>query len=469
MAKKQNSFTDQIRQTNTRFRLVEEKDAVLVALSGGPDSVALLYGLLALKPELDLKLYVAHLNHRLRGAESDQDQKFASNLASGLKVEFFSKRVDVKKEAKRRKLSIEETAREVRYCYLEQLADKIGANKIALGHQADDQAETFLMRLIRGAGAAGLAGIPAKRGKIIRPLIQVNREEIEEFLKANRIAYRLDSSNYLTDYCRNKIRLLLLPRIRKEFNPRIVESLNRAADIISLQQEYVRQKSEQSLKRIGTGEKGKILVDAGKFAKSHACLQREMIRLCVGALGGDIDRLSFELINRALHLAGRRKNGRRVRLVKNVWFEVGGDQLAFYVQGKKVRDRDVRLPGSLNLKDWGLKIESEIANGKPKTTDWSHSDQEVAYLDWAKLKPPFVLRSRRRGDKFQPLGMKGTKSVADFLIDAKVPRHLRDELPVLTSKGRIVWLVGQRISDRFKVTKNTKAVLKLEVKNSNLR
>jgi tRNA(Ile)-lysidine synthase len=157
-----------------------------------------------------------------------------------------------------------------------------------------------------------------------------------------------------------------------------------------------------------------------------------------------------------------------VKLVKNVWFEVGGDRLAFYVQAKKARDRAVRLPGRMNLKDWGLKMESEMADGKSKAQDWSHTDKNVAFLDWAKLKPPFVLRSRRRGDRFRPLGMKGTKSVADFLIDAKVPRHLRDDLPVLTSNGKIVWLVGQRISDQFKVTKNTKDVLKLEVKSSNL-
>lgn len=465
----QNSeFIEKMRVSIRRFGLLKRDDTVLVALSSGPDSVALLYGLLALKPEYELKLFVAHLNHRLRGGESDEDQRFARNLASSQKLKFFTKKVDVKKEAKRRKLSIEETAREVRYRYLEQLAEKIGADKIALGHQADDQAETFLMRLIRGAGASGLGGIPAKRGKIIRPLMQVNREEIERFLKANRIPYRLDSSNYLTDYSRNKIRLLLLPRIRKEFNPKIVESLNRAADIISLQQEYIRRKSEQNLKRIGTHIKDRVVVNAGKFAKSHACLQREMIRLCVKALGEDADKLSFELINRALYLAGRRKSGRQVKLVKNVWFEVGGDQLVFYVQGRKPRNRTIRLPGRLNLKDWGLKIKSEMVDGKSKAVDWSHTENNVAFLDWTKLKPPFVLRSRRRGDRFRPLGMKGTKSVADFLIDAKIPRHLRDELPVLTSKGEIVWLVGQRISDRFKVTKNTKKVLKLEVKSSNL-
>ena len=454
-------FIEKLGATARRFGFLQKGDRVLVALSGGPDSVALLYSLLALKPEYDLTLFVAHLNHKLRGAESDEDEKFAKKLASSLRLKFFCKRVDVKKEAKKRKLTIEETAREIRYGYLQEIADKVRADKIALGHQADDQAETFLMRLIRGAGAAGLSGMPARRGKIIRPLIQIKREEVEEFLKAKGIAYRLDSSNYLTDYCRNRIRLALLPVIKREFNPRIVESLNRAADVISLQQEYVQKNSERTLKVISTRRKGKIIVDAGKFARQDVCLQREMIRFCVRDLGGDVNNLSFELVDRALSLAGKRKSGRRVRLVDDVWFEVGGNQLAFYGGRKELQNRTLRLPGKSNLKDWGLRLESEILNGESGKTFTPSRDQNVAFLDWQKLKMPFVLRSRRKGDRFKPLGMKGTKSVADFLIDGKVPRHLRDEVPVLISKDRIVWLVGHRISDRFKVTDKTRKVLRV--------
>jgi tRNA(Ile)-lysidine synthase len=462
METNKNSLIGRVRETIIRFGLVEKGDRVLVALSGGPDSVALLYVLLALKPEYDLTLWALHLNHKLRGAESDEDERFARKLASDLRLKFLSKRVDVKKQAKRRKLTIEEAAREVRYGYLQEVAEEVKADKIALGHQADDQAETFLMRLIRGAGAAGLSGIPAKRGKIIRPLIRTTRDRIEDFLKTNRITYRLDSSNYLTDFNRNKIRLELLPILKRQFNPKIVESLNRAADIISLQGEYVREKSEQILKQIGTKERGRMILESRKFTRQHACLQREMIRLCVSNLGGDADKLSFELVDRALSLAGQGKTGRRVRLAKNIWFEAGGKQLAFYGEKGKTAERSIRLPGEQTLKDWGLRLESEILNHRSRRAFAHEGNQTIAFLDWRKLKMPLVLRGRKKGDKFKPLGMKGTKSVADFLIDDKVPRHLRDQVPLLTSQGRIVWLVGHRISDQFKITAKTKQVLKIE-------
>ncbi len=455
-------FIEKLKGTIRRCELLQKGDRVLVALSGGPDSVALLYGLLSIKPEFNLRLSVAHLNHKLRGTESDQDEKFARSLASGLKLEFFSKRVDVKTEAKKKKLSIEEAAREVRYQYLEKIAGQINADKIAVGHQADDQAETFLMRLFRGAGGVGLSGIPARRGRIIRPLIQIRREEIKKFLKENKIPYRLDSSNYLSDYFRNRIRLTLLPKIKKEFNPKIVESLNRTADIISLQQEYIWKKCEQIIEDIGKRRKDKIILDSNEFAACDRCLQREMTRLCVKDLKGDLNQLSFESVDRALNLIGQKKSGKKVKLAGKIWVELGGKELAFYEEKPAKHDYSLTLPGQVNLKDWGIKIKSEIIKKRSVQENLFTQDQSVAFFDWDKLKGPFRLRTRNRGDKFRPLGMKGTKSLADFLIDAKVPRHIRDEAAILTSKGKIAWVVGYRMSDEFKVTRQTKEVLKIK-------
>ena len=457
------SLIEKMKGTVRRLELLQKGDRILVALSGGPDSVALIYSLAAIKPEFGLKLYAAHLNHRLRGKESDEDEKFAKHLASGLKVEFFSRRIDVKKEAKKRKLSIEETARELRYGYLEKLANQIKADKIALGHQADDQAETFLMRLIRGAGGAGLSGIPARRGRIIRPLIQIRRSEIEEFLKANRIPCRLDSSNYVPDYLRNKIRLSLLPGIKKELNPRIVETLNRTADIISLQQEYVERTAEQMLESSGRRGKGKITVGLRAFADHDLCLQREMIRLCVKRLKGDLKQLGFELVDRALDLVHQAQSGRRVQLADKIWAEVSGGEFAVYRREKRRYSYPLTLPGEAYLKEWGLKIKAEILKAKPPSDALISQNQNVALLAWDKLKEPFCLRSRTRGDKFAPLGMKGTKTVADFLIDAKVPRYLRDEVAILTSKKEIVWVAGHRISEKYKVTGKTEKVLRVQV------
>jgi tRNA(Ile)-lysidine synthase len=454
-------FIDKVKGTIRRFGLLTKGHTVLVALSGGPDSVALLHVLVAIKSEFGLKLCAAHLNHKLRGKESDRDEKFAGGLASGLKVRFFSKRIDVRNEAKRRKLSIEEAARELRYQYLEKLARQVKADRIALGHQADDQAETFLMRLIRGAGSAGLSGIPPKRGKIIRPLIQIRRAEIEEFLEANQFPCRLDSSNYLPDYLRNRIRLSLLPKIEEEFNPKIVETLNRTADILSLQQQYIQDASRGLLESLGETGRRSVTLDMSALADIDKCLHREMVRLCVKKLKGDLKQLSFEPVDRALELAYQRKSGRRVQLVDTIWAEVSGGKLAVYRREKKSYIYPLELPGEVNLKDQGIKIKAEILETESLSDNLVSRHPNVALLDWEKLKEPFCLRNRRRGDRFNPLGMKGTKSVADFLIDAKVPRYIRDEVPILTAGDEIIWVVGYRISERHKVTSKTRKVIRL--------
>jgi tRNA(Ile)-lysidine synthase len=457
-------FLKKFKQTIARYDLLEKGDKVLVAVSGGPDSVALLYALLEIKGEFDLDICVAHLNHKLRGRESDEDQKFVKKLAHKLNLKFFSKSVDVKKEAKKRKLSLEECARLVRYQYLENLADKIQADKIAVGHQADDQAETFLMRLLRGAGGLGLSGIPPKRGKIIRPLMEIKREEIEKFLKEKGVLYRTDSSNLLPNYFRNKIRLSLLPLIKKKFNPKIVEVLNRASNIISSQQQYIEKSCEEILGFVCKSKsKNKIVLDLNRFVNYDICLKREMIRRCVKELNGDSTDISFDSVERALDLVKKEKSGKRVRLTVNIWAEASGKNLAIYKQRKRQYDYPITLPGIKNLRSLGMKIRSEVVSRSSLPKKIKSNGEEVAFLDWEKLKGPFNLRSRRPKDKFRPLGMQGTKSIADFLIDIKVPRYERDEVMLLTAQGKIAWVVGYRISDEFKVTDKTKKVLKMEL------
>lgn len=459
---KNSEFTDKLRETIHHINLLEKGDRVLVAVSGGPDSVALLYGLLSLRSELSLELHIAHLNHKLRGVESDKDERFVRALAKQSKLKFFSKKVDIKKKAKRQKLGIEECARDIRYRYLDKIAGQIKADKIATGHQADDQAETFLMRLIRGAGGTGLSGIPPKRGKIIRPLIRIKREEIKRFLRMNKIAYRSDSTNYLPDRFRNKIRLTLLPKIKKDFNPKIVEVLNRTADILSFQQEYIEKECKQILHDISQIRKNKIIIDLKKFTGYDICLQRELIRQCVRKLKGDLNQLSFDPVERSLDLIQHGSSGKKIKLADKIWLEVCEKELVVFEEGKRKKlDYPLTLPGEASLIDWGIKIKSGVIKRKPPK--YVNRNQNIAFLDQEKLQKPFRLRNRRKGDRFRPLGMKGTKSLADFFTDTKVPSYQRDEVPILTSKGKIVWVVGYRISDEFKVTEKTRRILKIEV------
>lgn len=453
-------------QTVRRFNILKKGDRVVVACSGGPDSVALLHLLNQIKEKFDLKLVVAHVNHKLRGQESDEDERFVKKLAQDLRLAFYTRSFDVARIARKKKLSIEEAAREVRYQYLNELAQRLKETKIALGHNADDQAETVLMRLIRGAGALGLTGMSIVRGKIIRPLLQIKREEIEEFLKEQNLDFRIDSSNLRQDYLRNRIRLELLPHLKRNYNPKIIDVLNRIASILSAQEDYLEKETLKEFRKVAKAQKEKISLDLDKLFSYDIFLQREMFRLVFERLGGGGFKASFNLVERVLSLAQQKKAGRRVFLNKDVLAEVSARYLNFYKVKKTEKDQALIFPGIVESRRFGIRLDSEVIKRKNLKEKPYSKDEMTAFLDWDKLKPPFILRNPRTGDRFRPLGMKGTKSLKDFLTDFKVPRYEKERVRVLTSRGKIVWVLGYRIGDEFKVRKTTENILKIEAKES---
>jgi tRNA(Ile)-lysidine synthase len=435
-----------------------------VAVSGGPDSVALLLVLLELKKDYNLSLCVVHVNHKLRGKESDQDQDFVRKLSSDLKLKFFSRSFQVKKEAKKLKLSVEECARKKRYDYLKSLADKLKAQKIALGHNFNDQAETVLIRLIRGSGSLGLSGIPPVKDKIIRPLIDIKKEEIEAFLKKKKIPFRIDSSNLRTDYLRNKVRLKLLPILRKEYNPKIEEVLNRTTSILRAEERYINQKAEKAYPKVMLREQNdKIILDSRNFLDYDDSIKRFMIRNCVKQLKGDLIELTFDKVESLLNLTHQGKSGKRIDLLTNLYGDVTKDYITIYKKKTKEFNYALSLPGKREIKKLKVSIDSQILSS-PSRKNIKNQDKWTAFLDMNKLKLPLRLRSRMNGDRFRPLGMKGTKSVADYLVDTKIPRCDRDEVMLLTSRNNIAWLVGYRISEDFKVTNKTEKIIKIQIK-----
>ena len=453
-------------QTIGRFNMLQKGDRVIVACSGGPDSVALLYLLYQIKEKYDLKLFVALINHKLRGEESDKDERFVKSLARDLRLDFHTRSFDVAKIARKKKLSIEEAAREVRYQYLDKLAQRLKATKIALGHNADDQAETVLMRLIRGTGALGLTGMSIVRGKIIRPLLQIKREEIEEFFKEQNLDFRIDSSNLRQDYLRNRIRLELLPHLKRNYNPKIIDTLNRTASILTAQEDYLEKETLKEFGKVAKAQKEKISLDLDKLFSYDIFLQREMLRLVFERLGGGGFKASFNLVERVLSLAQQKKAGRRVFLNKDVLAEISARHLNFYKVKKTEKDQPLIFPGIVESRKFGIRLDSEVIKRKNLKEKPYSKDEMTAFLDWDKLKPPFILRNPRTGDRFRPQGMKGTKSLKDFLTDLKVPRYEKERVRVLTSKGEIVWILGYRIGDEFKVRKTTENILKIESKES---
>lgn len=461
----ESEFIEKVKKTIDKYSMLDRGDKVVVAVSGGPDSVALLYLLKEIEKECELKLFVAHLNHKLRGKESDKDQEFVSGLAKKLGLKFYHKSLDVRKSAKRKKLSLEEGARVARYDYFNQIADRVKAQKVALGHNGDDQAETVLMRLIRGSGSLGLSGIPPKKGRLIRPLIEVKRDQIENFLRNRKINSRTDSSNLKAFFLRNKLRLKLLPLIQKEYNPKIKEVLSRTALLLSDEERYLRKKALDIYKEcLSEKSHTEIVLDLKRFFNYDISLKRIVIRVCVEMLLGSLKKIGYKPTERLLDLVEREKTGKKIDFGKELFAYLSDEHLCFYKKEKrKTKSYVFNPPEEKKLRSLDLKVKSRILKSFSLEDIEKNKDFYQAFLDYDKLKSPLNFRSRKDGDKFKPLGMKGEKNLADFLIDKKVPPYKRDRVLLLISDEKIAWVVGYRIAEDFKITPKTKRALKIKI------
>jgi len=457
------SLLKRVQRTIEKYQMLVPNSKVIVGVSGGPDSTTLLHLLYRIKSQYNLQLCVAHLNHRLRGKEAQEEAKWVKELASGLDIPVILNSFDVALLAKRKGLSLEEAARLARYDFLEQAANQIGASKIALGHTASDQIETFLMRLMWGSGLEGLSGIPPVRGRIIRPLIEIFREEIEEYCKDNNLRPRRDSSNEETSFLRNKIRLHLIPYLSERYNPQLRKGLFQTIEILREENEYFQGESERIFKSLHKEKRDEqIILDIEELTHLPLALKRRIIREAIRRIKGDLRRVKFNHVDSVLELT-ERKGSKQLDLPGNLIIKKQGKHLIF---GKKEEKKEVFfpcalvVPGRTRLSRLGLDVETEVVFKLPP---FFPKNKDEAYLDFDKLKEPLLIRRRKKGDKFQPLGMKGRKKIKDFFIDLKVPREERDRIPLLTSEDRIVWVVGYRIDECFKITKDTKKILKVRI------
>ena len=457
------SLLKKVERTIGKYQMLAPKMRVIVGVSGGPDSITLLHLLFRMKAQYNLQLCVAHLNHQLRGREADEEAKWVKEFALHLKIPVIMDSFNVALLAERKSLSLEEAARLARYNFLERAADQIGADKIALGHTASDQIETLLMRLIRGSGLDGLSGIPPVRGRIIRPLIEIFREEIEKYCKENNLRPCRDSSNKEISFLRNKIRLNLIPYLSERYNPQIRKGLFQTAEILKEENEYLQRESEKVFKSLHKEKRdGQIILNVEELACLHLSLKRRVIRNIIHQIKGDLRGVKFTHINSILELTGN-KEGKQLHLPGNLVVEKQGKSLIFK---KKEKEEELFfscplvVPGKTKLSRLGLDFETEVLLKPPSPLPQNNDE---AYLDFDKIEEPLFIRKRKKGDKFQPLGMRGRKKIKDFFIDLKIPRKERDKIPLLTFKDRIVWVVGYRIDEYFKLTKDTKKILKVRV------
>ncbi len=439
-------------------------ERIIIGLSGGPDSVCLLYVLNALKDRFEIELNALYVDHGLRPSETPDEIEFCRRFCESLNVPFTEKSIDVITFAKTYGINKQEAARQLRYKILEETAYEIKAQRIALGHTADDQAETLLMRLFRGSGTTGLAGIPPIRRNIMRPLIEVERIEIERFLDDKNINFIIDSSNLKKDYLRNRIRLSLMPML-KEFNPDFIRTLSKTAEIFREEERYFEIIVTKALMKLFSRKTDThVELFLAPFEIMDKVIMRRVLRRVIDETKG-LRGINFIHIEDIIELIKNGKPGDRVYLPRNTRVIKEYSMLILTSEPPvKLYIHVLPVPGEVVLKEAGHIINASILEEQDLNIDKSGHLKNLAVFDADKITPPLTVRARKNGDFFYPLGFGKRKKLQDFFVDMKVPRDERDSVPIVVSGDDIVWIAGYRGDERFKISYDTKKFLKIELK-----
>ncbi|MBF8279119.1 MAG: putative ATPase [candidate division NC10 bacterium] len=453
------ALLQRVQRTIARHQMLTPGETVVIGVSGGVDSMVLLRVLLELRERYRLSLHVAHVNHGLRGVESAEAAAFVGRQCEGHEVAATITVADPAALRDRPGGSLQNAARNLRYRFIERV-------KIAMGHHQDDQAETVLMNLLRGSGTRGLGGIPPVRGRIIRPLIECSRKEIEAYALHQGIPYVEDSSNDLLSYSRNRIRLQLLPELAKGYNPRVAEALASAAAIFAAEDALLTAMTEEQLPAMVIFRSDRELVlSVPRASPVPTSLRRRILRRSAHLLRGDRPGFSFRQTLALERLLLSDKAQGALHLSGGIHATKAGDRLILSLRAHGARDsgRPIRLavPGQTELPTCSLRFRTDTLEGA--TGGLLANDPWTALLDADRAGGELVVRFWERGDRFVPLGMRGRKKLQDFFVDARVPRDQRWTVPLVVSGGEIAWVVGFRVDERFKVTDSTQRILRLRV------
>ncbi len=543
------SLESRVKDFIQRHNLLSPKETLVVGVSGGADSVCLFHLLTRWREELKIKLHVAHLNHQLRGAESEADVRYVAELASSLGIPSTIDRQDVAIYKDERNCSIEEAARELRYDFLAKVANDVGANRVAIGHTRGDHVETILMHILRGTGTSGLRGLEPcspfpfchservsqspeqsegeeshiAQGKlheeslkaknlgplVIRPLLDITREETSNYCRGYQLEPRIDSSNLSLSFLRNRLRLELLPLLR-EYNPKVDEALLRLAEIAKDDSSFMEQQALGLWNEVARQEGNTVYLDKGKFNALPVALQRQLLRLATARILGNTRDIEINHIE-ALRSLLSKPVGKRISLPHGLvcWSEYNEVAIAGLLpsplkgedegEGRKPQAKQLpflscpfphlhgelslKVPGETCLQGWKViasiapvfavsRSLEHFASDHSERSEESHNVQDrlretiSAEFDLHQTGTELFVRQRQPGDRFQPLGMNMPKKLQDFMVDAKIPLSWRDSIPIVCSLGQIIWVVGWRIDDRVKVTDTTRQILRLEFINS---
>lgn len=458
-------------QTIQSYRMLSPGDKVVVGLSGGADSVALLHILKELQDSpLNIRLFAAHVNHGIRGEHAREDASFAQDLCDKWGIPFFLEEVDIPALARSMGLSEEEVGRQIRYGFFHEVAEKINANKIATAHHKNDQAETILHNLIRGTGMQGLTGMPAvSDGILIRPLLELTKQQIMEYLALHKLSYQEDATNKDSTYTRNRIRNQLIPALESDFNPDIVDGLVRMSGILRDEEDFLSDYTKELYGKYAKPYTEKIIFDLRSFDSCHLAIQKRLVRLVLRELRGNLDDVSSSHVEAVIKLAAGSRTGSQTTIpgsakgALEVRVKVSYGALQFQLVELDMpliyMEKSLDLPGQLMWEAPPMIITSERWN-KNKGLVFS---PQCIYIDEDKINGSLRLRNRKKGDRFQPLGMKGTKKLKDFFIDRKIPVDQRDSIPLLVDDENIIWVVGHHLSQNYRLTDSSENIVKISI------
>jgi len=445
---------NKIKENILNKRLLEKKEHVLVGLSGGADSIALVNVLLNLKEELEIELSAIHINHGIREKEADEDEQFCREFCEKKQIQFYSKKVDVNKYAQEHALSSEEAGRLLRYKYFEDYKKDIGASKIATAHHMDDSAETILFNLFRGTGISGISGITRNHNNIIRPLLIVSRQEIENYLMQNNIRFRIDSTNLTDMYTRNKIRRNILSYAKENINPKATEHICNLADDVEEILDLIHYEVEDFLTKYASIEQTSIKIPIKLLVENKAIIRKEIIRKAIASVKTEglknitrshilsVEKLIFGQSGKILEFA---ENIRIKRIFENLIIEL--------IKSDEIKVEET----TFNMKNSRL---FEMSVFEYKKNDKIPKNTYTKWFDYDKISGMPIIRTKQEGDYISIKG--GHKKIKRCMIEHKIPSELRADIPVVAYENHVIWLVGYRISESVKIDINTKRILQIK-------
>lgn len=448
-----NNIEDAVYKTIIKYNMIKSGDKILVGLSGGPDSVFLLTVIGKLKNKLEITLGAAHLNHCIRGEEADRDEIFSKKLCADLKIDYYSKKADIPLISKAKKISEESAGRQERYAFFNELCKKYGFNKIAVAHNMNDSVETILINMIRGCSLNGLEGISPINGNVIRPIIETERQTIEKYLSDNGIDYCIDSTNNGNDYTRNKIRHMIMP-VMTDINSSAVKTIFRNSLTVKDDNAFM-DRYAKDLNCIQLID-GDIAIDKKRFDIQSTAIKRRILLLAFKSFFGNLLNIEQKHID---ILCGKLNTGEKYDMPSNLTVYISYDKIFLKNKTEKVNtvsQMQIYPNGRFDISD-GYTLETSLIE---KTDDFN--EHGCIYIDFDKVSGSLTVRKRKDGDRMIPYGMSGSKKIKQIFNELKIPSEKRDGVPILTDENNIAAIIPYRVSDLYKVTKETKKILKIQ-------